>query len=829
MSRSLRIVLILCLLLIFSGISYAIEPLAVDLANRENWVRTKFEPKSEPDKETGKSKIGIEVIENHNAVQRNSSHEGVPIRIGEKVYPHGLYTHAPSRLIVRLSAPGKKFSAVIGVDNNHSTSGSRGSVRFHLIRDGKSLFESPIMRGGEAGRLVEIDLEGATEFEMLVDDGGDHISCDQAEWASPEVLLENGTVLKLEEMPIHDPRYVTELTDDPPFSFEYNGKKSGEFLKNWKKEFSKKKLENGKIERIVKYTDPTDTLEVRCVSIEYVNYPSIEWILYFKNIGKEDTPIIRNIRSVDTIIPRKSSGACTLNYSIGSPCIPEDFKPLQARLNPGEERTIATSGGRPSDAHMPYFNIESGGEGVIAVIGWPGQWNSGFRNVSNAGVHISAGQELTNFKLFPGEEVRSPITVLQFWTGNREDSQNIWRAWMIEHNLPRIDGKVENLLTSHGCSSGYFYEMVHADAASQMMFIDGYVREKIDIDFWWMDAGWYPCGDWPQTGTWELDKKRFPNGFREIYEHGKKNDIGIIVWFEPERVRAGTWFAENHPEWLLKGEPDSLLDLGNPEALAWLINHIDAMIKREGIGYYRQDFNMAPLDYWRRNDAPDRQGITEIRHVCGYLAYWDALLERNPGLRFDTCASGGRRDDLETLRRAVPLHRSDYRSNISNQGQSYGLAPWIPVFGLGSHGDLYTMRSGLTPCITLGPDMRNENENFEICRDQMSLWNRSKKYWFGDYYPLSGYSLDPEAWMAWQYHLPKIEEGMIQIFRRENSDYIASRYKLRGLSSEKTYEIEDMDTGIIGEYSGRELLENGLKIEIEKRPNGKVLFYRSKK
>jgi len=31
---------------------------------------------------------------------------------------------------------------------------------------------------------------------------------------------------------------------------------------------------------------------------------------------------------------------------------------------------------------------------------------------------------------------------------------------------------------------------------------------------------------------------------------------------------------------------------------------------------------MDPLPYWRGNDSPDRQGLTEIRHVTDYFAYW---------------------------------------------------------------------------------------------------------------------------------------------------------------------------------------------------------------
>ena len=88
---------------------------------------------------------------------------------------------------------------------------------------------------------------------------------------------------------------------------------------------------------------------------------------------------------------------------------------------------------------------------------------------------------------------------------------------------------------------------------------------------------------------------------------------------------------------------------------------------------------------WRANDAPDRQGITEIRHVTGYLAYWDELRRRHPDMLIDTCASGGRRNDLETLRRAVPLWRSDYGYDDppAMQNLTYGLALWVPYFGTG--------------------------------------------------------------------------------------------------------------------------------------------------
>lgn len=42
--------------------------------------------------------------------------------------------------------------------------------------------------------------------------------------------------------------------------------------------------------------------------------------------------------------------------------------------------------------------------------------------------------------------------------------------------------------------------------------------------------------------------------------------IGLIVWYEPERVTAGTWLAENHPDWVLGGRNGGSSTLGDPEA-----------------------------------------------------------------------------------------------------------------------------------------------------------------------------------------------------------------------------------------------------------------------
>jgi alpha-galactosidase len=410
---------------------------------------------------------------------------------------------------------------------------------------------------------------------------------------------------------------------------------------------------------------------------------------------------------------------------------------------------------------------------------------------------------LTRFTLQPGEEVRTPLIVLQFWQGDRQRAQNVWRRWMLAHNLPRTaDGKLPPpIFTS--CSGGFFPGL-KCNEADEFRFIDAFTQAGVRLDYWWMDAGWYPCGDgWPQVGTWTPDPTRFPRGLKAVSDLVHAKGMGLIVWFEPERVTPGTWLCVNHADWLLGRDGDTkLLNLGNLAARQWLTDHVNAQLTAQGIDLYRQDFNMDPLPYWRTNDAADRQGIAEIRHVEGYLAYWDELRRRHPGLIIDSCASGGRRNDLETLRRAVPLLRSDYQSfqgdpgyAPGNQGHTYGLSSWIPYYGQGVYYSdrqlLYSVRSSLSPAFGFCADVRQPGVDWDRVRQVAEQWRRVAPCFLGDFHPLTPHRLDGDVWMAWQFNLPEAGRGMVQVFRRERSTYEAARFPLHGLEADGRYAVTD--------------------------------------
>jgi len=131
-----------------------------------------------------------------------------------------------------------------------------------------------------------------------------------------------------------------------------------------------------------------------------------------------------------------------------------------------------------------------------------------------------------------------------------------------------------------------------------------------------------------------------------------------------------------------------ILNEGDPAAFTWLTNHFDTLIKDNGVDWYREDMNGGgPCSSWRANDASKPAG-----HHREFLRPESPRLlgcapGDEPGLRIDSCASGGRRNDLETMRRAVPLLRSDFGGGTQagavegNQGHTYALSSWLPFQG----------------------------------------------------------------------------------------------------------------------------------------------------
>jgi alpha-galactosidase len=337
------------------------------------------------------------------------------------------------------------------------------------------------------------------------------------------------------------------------------------------------------------------------------------------------------------------------------------------------------------------------------------------------------------------------------------------------------------------------------------------------------------------VGNWTIEKSRFPNGLKPVADAVHAVGAKFMVWFEPERVRKGTQIYKEHPDWLLMqpNRDDALFDLGNKEARLWLTNLISDFIKKEGIDYYRQDFNMDPGPFWKLNDKPDRIGISEAKHIEGLYAFWDSLLVRFPNMIIDNCASGGRRLDLETTSRSAPFWRTDYQYGEPNgyQNHTFGLHFYLPIHGSCVYKtDSYTYRSGLGATMVMNWEVTGKAcEPIGEIQKRIADYKKLRPYYYAVYYPLTNgikdYTRD-NYYLAYQLNRPENKDGIIVAFRREQNNDESIPVKLGGLTSDTTYELYFEDYGIRINKSGKELLE-GIDLKIPSKPGSLLIWYKA--
>ena len=132
-------------------------------------------------------------------------------------------------------------------------------------------------------------------------------------------------------------------------------------------------------------------------------------------------------------------------------------------------------------------------------------------------------------------------------------------------------------------------------------------------------------------GNWFCKPTEFPNGLKPVSDACHRT-WACSSWSgsspnasDSNRRSPGSTRSSS------SGEHNDLFKLNDPTARRWLTDLLLQRITEYGIDIYRNDFNIDPLHAWRKYDAPDRQGMTEIRYVEGLYEMWDELRAKNPG------------------------------------------------------------------------------------------------------------------------------------------------------------------------------------------------------
>ena len=621
-----------------------------------------------------------------------------------------------------------------------------------------------------------------------------------------------------------------------PFGFKYGGKDSEGFIGGWQKSREAVASEGGEIDRQT-FSDPATGLKVTAEVRTFKDYDAVEWVLRFNNEGKADTPIIADIEPLLATVPAAKDARAVLYFGRGSSGQQNDFEPQQQNLDRDRSIHLESSGGRSSDGTLPYFDLQVDHGGVIGAIGWTGNWRADFTR-GNEGIQMSAGMQRTHLLLHPGEVIRTPRILILNWSGDdRDAAHNVWRSLLRTYYSPQENGKT---LVGPACTLTWGNDL----ASIKLERIKTLAEKKVPFDVYWIDAGWYGNEDYHEgstvgntpwylrRGSWWPNKQCYPDGFKPLGDLLHQNGMEFLLWIEPEEADKGSDLINAHPDWFFKrGDGGGLLNLGNSAARTAITDLVLDILAKGGLDWYRQDFNIAPANYWV--DAPDRVGMTEIRYIEGLYKYWDDLRARHPGLKIDNCASGGRRLDLEMITRSMSLWRSDYccgtTDSIGPESQTVGLSPWIPLSAGCCEGNTtYALRSAYSPGLVVDGGC-----NILVPKDDAWLkagleeFHEVRQYFYGDFYALLPFNLDSELWGGVQFDRPDLKGGVAIFTRRPTSPFSTIDAHLRTIDPAASYSVEvrtELGPGVVKTMRGAEL--TNLAVTIPTMPGSALVIYK---
>jgi len=427
-------------------------------------------------------------------------------------------------------------------------------------------------------------------------------------------------------------KWFSKGTQYIPFSFNYKETSTSVNTKfsTWTQTATSQKLDENRVKWVRTFTDPNTGLEARCEAIQYLDYPAVEWVIYFTNTGTSDSWHISNLLPANFVFESDDPTLWNVFYSYGimdivapwdqhkSPAktAKEEFMLVQDQVATLKPITLSSINGRSSCGYLPFFNIENtDGKGSIMAIGWSGDWTVNMSLLSS-GILVKSELPGADFQLMPGETVRTSSFLRMFYDDTDSmRGHNKFRKLMLKYFTPQVNGNLPEPVVAASAHGKYGF--ADTTQSNLIRMINSISSANVPINTFWVDAGWYEMQrDFGTNddficlkGDWAADASRFPLGLKPVSDAAHAKGYKFLLWFEPERVSKYANVLTDHPEWIMPavGVDDyvnKVLNLGNPLALDWVISTFAGLIDGYGVDIYRQDMNAYAIAMsWDQEDA----------------------------------------------------------------------------------------------------------------------------------------------------------------------------------------------------------------------------------
>ncbi len=485
---------------------------------------------------------------------------------------------------------------------------------------------------------------------------------------------------------------------------------------------------------------------------------------------------------------------------------------------------------RASERAVPWFSIDGAQDEFYAALMWSGAWSVIFTRVST-GAAITFG--VAPMTTTVNGSIDGPHVVFGVAHGGMAQGTAALRQYIVDGIR---GGRAVTPLVTYNTWFAYGTEIDEPTLRAEMTRV-----AALGVELFVIDAGWYagtgaagPFDFDAGLGGWTADPLRFPNGLKPLrdYAHGLGMRFGL--WVEPERVNLSLVGAPGvNEKWLaMEGgqygsDHAGQICLANAAARQWLMDRLTTLLDDVQPDYLKWDNNM----FINCDRDGHGHGATDgnFAHTTGLYDMLSQLRNRFPDLLIENVSGGGNRLDVGMLRYTDVAWMDDrtapsvhVRHNV--QGLSAVFPPAYLLSFVTDHDteplhdapDLslyFRSRMGGALGLCFRSDSFTDSESAAMARE-VSIFKATR-----DTVSLSAASLltkqaTPENGPSWDVLQESTAAHDQLVVSAVQSDTGVQTFNVKptGLQAATMYQVQSVDSGILGTATGAALMTDGIDI-----------------
>ena len=143
---------------------------------------------------------------------------------------------------------------------------------------------------------------------------------------------------------------------------------------------------------------------------------------------------------------------------------------------------------------------------------------------------------------------------------------------------------------------------------------------EVGCELFIIDAGWQKS-----MGDWEINREKFPGGFKKIIESVKAHGMEFGLWVEFERADRTSRIYREHPEYLIDHNSYSLLNFALPEVVEYVYQTLRNLLIENDI--IRSKYVNCHAVEFKTGNADNDRRFTKTYILGGNASCYDRIAE----------------------------------------------------------------------------------------------------------------------------------------------------------------------------------------------------------